>query len=647
MKDCIAFEIPLLEVDFIKPIVVAFHERYPHIKLILVTEKTSSAESITVQHPDVAKCGKFTTREEIIDWQHAIIRVFVTPEQYRGGIEKIPSYCAFHGQPSKGLTMKKNITDKFDGFFLLGPLQKQAIQEFYLNNYGEMPSRPALYEIGYPKSDDLINGKFKSKRIDIYKELNFENDRPIILYAPAFNEFASMRENGIEIIERLISNKNWNIVVKLAVDCNSPVSNIYATGGINWFDKLSVYEKEKNFCLYKKTLIDPLLEIADVLVTCVSSVSFEFMVLGKPVIFFHTPKFFSHYLKMIFPHDDTENWSKRTTVNGGREYGVVVKNVDELQNAVENALQLGIQENKIRFLREKIIYNPGTASDVAAEKIKELFDLYDLSKYEKVQQLISLWRVKCHHIKSRMLRITKKLVKIVTRRKTTTLSLKQTYINCYETVSSAESLSMSVNDYLESIEDHPKKKGRRNRIINEMQKRGLLDIKGKNVLEIGTGTGRFLEKVIEYCPPKYEVYETDQAWCEYLKKEYEFKNKTELIIHDAGGVSFNNTPNNSVDMVHAHAVFVYLPIVTAIGYLREIDRVLKPGGMVCFDWYYDTDWSLLTFRAWEYKNMRFPVIVSRTMIENCFKELNFVIVDEFKEIYGASFSRYIILRKNV
>jgi len=43
------------------------------------------------------------------------------------------------------------------------------------------------------------------------------------------------------------------------------------------------------------------------------------------------------------------------------------------------------------------------------------------------------------------------------------------------------------------------------------------------------------------------------------------------------------TPSSSIDLVHAHKVFEALFTLTVLGYLRELARVVRPGGRVVFD----------------------------------------------------------------
>jgi hypothetical protein len=123
--------------------------------------------------------------------------------------------------------------------------------------------------------------------------------------------------------------------------------------------------------LMRNLEIDP--AAADVLVTCVSSVGFEFLALKRPVIYFDTPKFFHEALSKFHLGPDLSSWANRTTVNGGREYGVVVSCCRDLPAAIEEVLTHPDKYPKRQSeLPRCLIYNPGKATEAAVKQIQSL-----------------------------------------------------------------------------------------------------------------------------------------------------------------------------------------------------------------------------------------------------------------------------------
>jgi len=113
------------------------------------------------------------------------------------------------------------------------------------------------------------------------------------------------------------------------------------------------------------------------------------------------------------------------------------------------------------------------------------------------------------------------------------------------------------------------------------------------VCEIGPGTGRYAERVIAALHPDvYEMYETANDWLPYLRR---LPNAKTL---PADGRTLGHTASESVDLVHANKVFVYIPLIVTVGYLREMARVTRPGGAVAFDIVTEDCMDTATTNSW-------------------------------------------------
>jgi hypothetical protein len=314
--------------------------------------------------------------------------LYITTEQFVPGPPSVYTLTLFHGQPSKGVTFKLFNLDPLlvnDAMFLYGPLQKQALKE-HLDYWGlSLPSHLDLFEVGYTKSDRLINGLFD--RMTVLEELGLDQDKKTIMYAPAFNQGASMQEAGKEILSVLCRLNKYNVIAKLPIDCQNPG----LVGGIDWYTTLSAFERNfSNFKLMRNLEIDPGLAASDVLITCVSSVGFEFLALKRPVIYFDTPKFFRETLSTFFPGHDLSSWADRTVVNGGREFGIVVSHTEELPAAIEEVLADSYKYPKRKSeLPHCLIYNPGKATEAAVKQIASLLALRVRSRRPYIRR--SLW----------------------------------------------------------------------------------------------------------------------------------------------------------------------------------------------------------------------------------------------------------------
>ncbi len=149
------------------------------------------------------------------------------------------------------------------------------------------------------------------------------------------------------------------------------------------------------------------------------------------------------------------------------------------------------------------------------------------------------------------------------------------FIAAKPTIAAARRSGLSVGEYVDRTFAEP---GATAATID-----AIIDIAGltppvERVCEIGPGTARYLEATVErLSPQEYEIYETAQDWLPYLRT------LPRVVVRPCDGSSLAGTATGSVDLVHAHKVFVYLEFWTVAAYLEEMARVVRPGGVVAFD----------------------------------------------------------------
>jgi phospholipid N-methyltransferase len=118
------------------------------------------------------------------------------------------------------------------------------------------------------------------------------------------------------------------------------------------------------------------------------------------------------------------------------------------------------------------------------------------------------------------------------------------------------------------------------------------------VCEIGPGSGRYAQHVVTALRPEaYEIYETARDWHAHLNATI-----PNVVNQPADGHTLSSTTTASVDLVHAHKVFVYLPLATSLGYMEEMARVVRPGGVVAFDILTENCLDDATLKSWIEQN---------------------------------------------
>jgi SAM-dependent methyltransferase len=185
---------------------------------------------------------------------------------------------------------------------------------------------------------------------------------------------------------------------------------------------------------------------------------------------------------------------------------------------------------------------------------------------------------------------------------------------------------------------------RRDFIVGQLRER--LPARLEGVVEVGAGTGMYLEKIIEnHKPSTYQVYETNLEWVKYLNETY--SGRTDLKCRNADGASLRDTPSGSVDAAFSHGVFVYTSLLTSYSYLQEMARVVKPGGWVVFDCFLTENFGLKIIKQWQEDSYHwtFPVALSGQLIKEYAASHGLTQVGTFDVPYHASFSTYFIFQK--
>lgn len=151
----------------------------------------------------------------------------------------------------------------------------------------------------------------------------------------------------------------------------------------------------------------------------------------------------------------------------------------------------------------------------------------------------------------------------------------KTFIPARETLAAARRSGLSVGDYIDKTFAEPG--------VTAATVKAMLDLSGlqgqvSRVCEIGPGSGRYMEKVVECLHPgAYEIYETADDWVPHLRT------LPTALVRPCDGRTLSSTAPASVDLVHAQKVFVYLDFWATASYLDEMARVVRPGGAVAFD----------------------------------------------------------------
>jgi len=205
------------------------------------------------------------------------------------------------------------------------------------------------------------------------------------------------------------------------------------------------------------------------------------------------------------------------------------------------------------------------------------------------------------------------------------------------TLAEARKAGMSVGDYIDARFQLP---GATQATVERLATLGVLHRKVEAVCEIGPGSGRYLEKVERLCQPKaHDIYETDSAWRQWLTRTYRVR-----ACH-ADGVTLRETATGSMDLIHAHKVFVYLPCVVVCSYFSEMIRAARPGGHIVFDCFTEACMSDAGLEKWISRRVYYPCMLPRAFVINFFEKRQSVLCASFLAPMLPGESEYFVFQK--
>lgn len=247
----------------------------------------------------------------------------------------------FHGISFRNRAIRKEKVTPPDHYFMVGPYMLRAFRFRRLVRKGD----PRVAKIGFPKTDPLVNGSLD--RNEIVAQHEFSGYRPIVLYAPTGAAGNSMVHMGEELIRRLGQTGAYDLLIK---------PHDHSHDGVDWFERLAPLENDHTRLVRDPDAI-PSLFVADLLITDASSVSYEFALLDRPMVFLDVPEL------LLAEIDrggllDLETW--------GRKGGLVARDPMDAIEAVAEGLAAPDRHSSVRqkMVRD-LFYNPGTATEAA------------------------------------------------------------------------------------------------------------------------------------------------------------------------------------------------------------------------------------------------------------------------------------------
>lgn len=240
-----------------------------------------------------------------------------------------------------------------DFYFLAGPYMKRRFAECGLLP----PDDPRGLSIGFMKTDRLIDGSLE--RSAVLAAHGLGDAKPILLYAPTGQKSNSLETMGEKVLRELSAAGDFQVVLKPHDHAKEH--------SIDWAAHV------RGLALPNVTVIDdhhdviPLLFAADLLITDASSVSSEYSLLDRPMVFLDVPDLLRRAAKKESALD-LETF--------GRRGGVLVERPEDVVAAVRGSFAAPKLHSEVRrSMAENLFFNPGRATEHALQWFCRRFGL--------------------------------------------------------------------------------------------------------------------------------------------------------------------------------------------------------------------------------------------------------------------------------
>ena len=249
----------------------------------------------------------------------------------------------FHGVSFRNMAVRRDVL-VYDRLFLTGPYMRRLFTDQQMLRDRD----PRLVNIGFPKLDKLLDGTLD--RAAILKRVGFSGRRPVILYAPTGQKDNSLEHTGEAVLERLRATGKYDILIKLH---DHPRDR-----GIDWPTRLKPLLDEHTRLASGLDVV-PYMFVADLLLTDASSVSNEYALLDRPMVFLDVPQLLAAMTRKGVALD-LDTW--------GRKGGITARWPDEAVEAIQWSLAHPRHASKLRrAMARDLFYNPGRATDAAMD----------------------------------------------------------------------------------------------------------------------------------------------------------------------------------------------------------------------------------------------------------------------------------------
>ncbi len=248
--------------------------------------------------------------------------------------------------------LRKTVSD-FDAYLLCGDFDRLQVKD-HLNGHTE------LHNVGFAFADSLFHGAMRSGAPKGRKA----DRKKVVLYAPSWGHtyaYGDILTRNIKEVMACLREKEVVVLLKLHAASYVPAQ----AKGISWRKKLDQYLDWDQVQIITELDDRPFFEGADLLITDISSRSFNFMITGKPVIVYGVPD--------QYAQSRVESMRIKKIYEGSYQANTPVELSALLDKCLQNPREMALQQQKVV---KEVFSNPGRAASKTAQVIMRKLDMH-------------------------------------------------------------------------------------------------------------------------------------------------------------------------------------------------------------------------------------------------------------------------------
>jgi hypothetical protein len=249
--------------------------------------------------------------------------------------------------------LRKTVSD-FNAYLLCGDFDLLQVKE-------HLSGKTELHSVGFPFVDALFHDSTRSGLPDHDAAVQADHQK-VVLYAPSWGHtyaYGDILSRNIKEVMACLRDKAVRVLLKLHAASYIPAQ----AKVILWRTKINRYLDGDQVQIITQLDDRPFFKAADILITDISSRSFNFMITGKPVIIYGVPDRYSQ--------SGIESIRMKKIYAGAYRAQTPVELSIMLDRCLQTPHEMALERQKVV---KEVFTNPGCAASTTARVIRQVVD---------------------------------------------------------------------------------------------------------------------------------------------------------------------------------------------------------------------------------------------------------------------------------